>query len=102
MTEDEAEASEDPRRQEADFEFSLSYEVIPTIELKDNSGIKVTREVVEVDEEVDEQIGRDRRKRRPTRPRRARPRTATASPSITSARSTAKPSTAARTRTPNS
>ena len=58
MTEDEKEASEilDAKK---DFEFSLSYEVIPTIELKDNSKLKVVREVVEVpDDEVEEQVGR--------------------------------------------
>lgn len=56
MTEDQAEAEKILAGQ-ADFEFTLSYEVIPAIELKDNSGIAVTREVVEVDaEEVNEQI----------------------------------------------
>ena len=58
MTEDEAEADKILNAQ-ADFEFTLSYEVIPAIELKDVSGIKVTREVVEIPEsEVDEQIAR--------------------------------------------
>ena len=56
MTEDQAEAEKILNGQ-ADFEFTLSYEVIPAIELKDNSGIAVTREVVEVDaKEVDDQI----------------------------------------------
>ncbi|AOF90282.1 trigger factor [Sinorhizobium sp. RAC02] len=56
MTEDQAEA-EKILAAEADFEFTLSYEVIPAIELKDASGIAVTREVVEIDaSEVDEQI----------------------------------------------
>ncbi|CAK7256075.1 MULTISPECIES: trigger factor [unclassified Shinella] len=56
MTEDQAEAEKILAGQ-ADFEFTLSYEVIPAIDLKDNSGIAVTREVVEVDAaEVDEQI----------------------------------------------
>ncbi|OJF89934.1 trigger factor [Pararhizobium antarcticum] len=56
MTEDEAEA-EKILSAEADFEFTLAYEVIPAITLKDTSGIKVTREVVEIDEsEVTEQI----------------------------------------------
>ncbi|MGD9480996.1 UNVERIFIED_ORG: trigger factor [Roseateles sp. XES5] len=56
MTEDQAEA-EKILNGEADFEFTLSYEVIPAIALKDNSGIAVTREVVEIDaKEVDEQI----------------------------------------------
>jgi trigger factor len=56
MTEDQAEA-EKILAAEADFEFTLSYEVIPAIELKDASGIAVTREVVEIDaQEVDDQI----------------------------------------------
>ncbi len=56
MTEDEAEA-EKILSAEADFEFTLAYEVIPAITLKDTSGIKVTREVIEIDEsEVTEQI----------------------------------------------
>lgn len=56
MTEDEAEA-EKILNAEIDFEFSLSYEVIPAIELQPTNGIKVTREVVEVSEdEVNEQI----------------------------------------------
>jgi len=58
MTEDEAEANKilDAK---ADFEFSLDYEVIPPIELKDASGIKVTREIVDIpDEDVEEQVKR--------------------------------------------
>jgi len=56
MTEDEAEA-EKILSAEADLEFTLAYEVIPAIELKSNKGIKVLREVVEIDEaEVTEQI----------------------------------------------
>jgi trigger factor len=56
MTEDEAEA-EKILNAEIDFEFLLSYEVIPAIELQPTNGIKVTREVVEVSEdEVNEQI----------------------------------------------
>lgn len=56
MTEDEAEADKILSAQ-ADFEFTLSYEVIPPIELQPTSGIKVTREVVDVSEdEVTEQI----------------------------------------------
>lgn len=58
MTEDESEANQilDAK---ADFEFSLAYEVIPPIELKDASGIKVVREVVEIpDEDVEEQVKR--------------------------------------------
>ena len=58
MTEDEKEADKILNAQ-ADFEFTLSYEVIPAIELKDASGIKVIREVVEIPEsEVNEQIER--------------------------------------------
>ncbi|KQS74411.1 trigger factor [Rhizobium sp. Leaf384] len=58
MTEDEAEA-EKILSAEADFEFTLAYEVIPAIELKDVSGIKITREVVDIaDDEVTEQIMR--------------------------------------------
>ena len=58
MTEDEKEADKILNAQ-ADFEFTLSYEVIPAIELKDVSGIKVVREVVEIPEsEVNEQIER--------------------------------------------
>ncbi|OQP88059.1 trigger factor [Rhizobium rhizosphaerae] len=56
MTEDQAEA-EKILNAEADFEFTLNYEVIPSIELKDVSGISVTREVVAIDDkEVEEQI----------------------------------------------
>lgn len=56
MTEDEAEADK-ILNADADFEFTLAYEVIPAIELKDVSGIKVTREVVDIDDaEVTEQI----------------------------------------------
>ncbi|MCK3777630.1 trigger factor [Ensifer sesbaniae] len=56
MTEDETEANK-ILNAEADLEFTVAYEIIPAIELKDVSGIKVTREVVEIaDEEVNEQI----------------------------------------------
>ncbi|OBZ94101.1 trigger factor [Pararhizobium polonicum] len=56
MTENEAEADK-ILSAEADFEFTVAYEIIPAIELKDVSGIKVTREVVDIDEaEVTEQI----------------------------------------------
>ncbi|WP_429817093.1 trigger factor [Ensifer sp. B1-9] len=56
MTEDEAEANK-ILNAEADLEFTVAYEIIPAIELKDVSGIKVTREIVEIaDEEVNEQI----------------------------------------------
>jgi trigger factor len=58
MTEDEAEANEILNARK-DFEFSLAYEVIPPIELKDNTKISVTREVVDVPEaDVEEQVGR--------------------------------------------
>ena len=58
MTEDEKEA-EKVLAGDADFEFSLAYEVIPPIEVKDLSGIKVTRPVVEVpDADVEEQVMR--------------------------------------------
>ncbi len=56
MTEDKDEA-EKILAAEADFEFTLSYEVIPAIELKPVNGIKVIREVAEIGEdEVTEQI----------------------------------------------
>ncbi len=56
MTEDQAEAEKILAAQ-ADFEFTVAYEVIPAITLGDVSGIKVTREVVEIPEEdVTEQI----------------------------------------------
>ncbi|NMG39992.1 trigger factor [Chelativorans sp. ZYF759] len=58
MTEDEKEA-EKVLEGKADFEFSLDYEVIPAIELKDLSGIEVTRQVFDVpDADVDEQVNR--------------------------------------------
>ena len=56
MTEDEKEA-EKILAGGADFEFSLAYEVVPSIEIKDVSDIKVTRQVYDVPEtEVDEQV----------------------------------------------
>lgn len=56
MTEDEKEA-EKVLAGGADFEFSLEYEVLPPIELKDFSSIKVTRPVYDVpDEEVQKQV----------------------------------------------
>ncbi|MBB4347883.1 MULTISPECIES: trigger factor [Rhizobiaceae] len=56
MTEDQAEAEKILSAQ-ADLEFTLTYEVIPPIELKSTDKITVTREVVEIaDEEVNEQI----------------------------------------------
>lgn len=65
MTEDEAEA-EKVLAGEADFEFSLAYEVVPVIELKDNSKIKVTRQVLDVPEdEIEEQMQRVAESARP-------------------------------------
>ncbi len=58
MTEDEKEA-EKILAGGVDFEFSLNYEVIPPIEIKDVAGIEVTRPVYDVpDAEIDEQVGR--------------------------------------------
>lgn len=56
MTEDEKEA-EKILAGGADFEFSMAYEVIPAIELKDYSGIAVSRPVYDVPEdEVEKQV----------------------------------------------
>lgn len=56
MTEDEKEA-EKILSGGSDFEFSLDYEVIPSIELRDVTGIAVTRPVYDVpDEEIEEQV----------------------------------------------
>ncbi|MGP2492777.1 trigger factor [Mesorhizobium sp. PUT5] len=58
MTEDEKEA-EKILAGGADFEFSLNYEVIPAIEIKDFSDVKVTRPVYDVPEsEIEEQVKR--------------------------------------------
>lgn len=58
MTEDEKEA-EKVLAGNADFEFQLAYEVIPAIEIKDFSDIKVTRPVYDVPaDEVEEQVKR--------------------------------------------
>jgi trigger factor len=44
---------------ERDFAFSLAFEIIPTFELKDVSGVELTRHVVEItDAQVDEALGR--------------------------------------------
>ena len=44
---------------EGDLAFSLAFEVIPTFELKDVSGVELTRHVVEIaDAQVDEALGR--------------------------------------------
>jgi trigger factor len=56
MTEDEKEADQ-ILNGAADFEFTMSYEVIPAFDIADLSGVKVVREVVEVPaEEVEEQV----------------------------------------------
>lgn len=56
MTEDEKEA-EKVLAGDADFEFSLVYEILPPVELKDFSAIKVTRPVYDVpDDEVEKQV----------------------------------------------
>jgi trigger factor len=58
MTEDEKEA-EKVLEGQADFEFSLDYEVIPPIEIKDFSSIEITRPVYDVPEEdVELQVSR--------------------------------------------
>ncbi|MEF2072370.1 trigger factor [Consotaella aegiceratis] len=58
MTEDEAEA-EKVLSGQSDFRFTLSYEALPTFELKETDGIAVERPVVEIpDEEVEEQVKR--------------------------------------------
>jgi trigger factor len=58
MTEDEKEA-EKILAGGADFEFKLNYEVIPAIEIRDFSDIKVTRPVYDVpDSEIEEQVKR--------------------------------------------
>ena len=49
MTEDEKEA-EEILAGKKDFEFSLNYEVIPAIDLKEVSDIKVTRQVLDLPE----------------------------------------------------
>jgi len=58
MTEDEKEA-EKILNGGADFEFELTYEVIPTFEIQDVSTIKVTRPVYDVPEsEIEDQLKR--------------------------------------------
>ena len=58
MTEDEKQA-EKILSGGADFEFQLAYEVIPSIEIKDFSGIAVTRPVFDVPEaEIEDQVKR--------------------------------------------
>ncbi len=56
MTEDEKEA-EKILNGAADFEFSIAYEVIPAIEVKDFGGISITRPVYDVPaDEVEKQV----------------------------------------------
>ena len=58
MTEDAGEADKVLNGQ-SDFKFTLSYETLPEFELKETSGIKIERPVVEIaDEEVEEQVKR--------------------------------------------
>lgn len=58
MTEDETEA-EKVLKGESDFAFTVSYEALPTFELKETSGIKIERPVVEIaEDEVEEQVKR--------------------------------------------
>jgi len=58
MSEDEAEA-EKVLNGKGDFTFTLKYEVLPKIALKDVSGMEIEREIVEVPEkEVEEQLER--------------------------------------------
>ena len=58
MTEDEKEA-EEILAGKKDFEFSLNYEVIPAIDLKEVSDIKVTRQVLDLpEEEIEAQVER--------------------------------------------
>nr|WP_321456880.1 trigger factor [uncultured Cohaesibacter sp.] len=56
LTEDEAEAAQ-IMDGKADLEFSIIYEVLPTIEVADVSGVEIERPVVEVeDSEVEERL----------------------------------------------
>ena len=82
---------------EGDLAFSLAFEVIPTFELKDVSGVELTRHVVEIaDAQVDEALGRLTAQYKAWEPKDpARPPRATRSPSALSARSTARSLTAA-------
>ena len=72
MTEDEKEA-EKILSGAADFEFSLDYEVLPPIEEKDLSSIKITRLVYDVpSEEVEEQVQRVADSARPWEPKKGK------------------------------
>jgi trigger factor len=78
MSEDEKEA-EKVLAGDADFEFSIKYEVIPPIEVKDFSSIKITREVVDIpDEEVEEQVKRIAQSAATYEPKKGKAETATA------------------------
>lgn len=56
MTEDEGEANK-VLNGEIDFEFTVSYEILPKFELQPTDGLKVERPVVDIsDEEVEEQV----------------------------------------------
>lgn len=56
MSEDEAEA-EKVLKGEKDFKFTLSYETLPTFELKGTDSIKIERPIVEIaEDEVEEQV----------------------------------------------
>eukprot|EP01013_Petalomonas_cantuscygni_P011780 TRINITY_DN2538_c0_g5_i1.p1 TRINITY_DN2538_c0_g5~~TRINITY_DN2538_c0_g5_i1.p1 ORF type:complete len:536 (+),score=195.51 TRINITY_DN2538_c0_g5_i1:689-2296(+) len=56
MTEDEGEANK-VLNGEIDFEFTVSYEILPKFELQPTDGLKVERPVVEIsDDEVEEQV----------------------------------------------
>ena len=72
MTEDEKEA-EKVLSGNADFEFSLDYEVLPPIEEKDLSSISITRLVYDVPEsEVNEQVEQVANSARPWEPKKGK------------------------------
>ncbi len=72
MTEDEKEA-EKILAGGVDFEFQLAYEVIPPIEIKDFTGIKVTRQVFDVPEdEIQDQMKRVAESARSYEPRKGK------------------------------
>nr|WP_320142059.1 trigger factor [uncultured Cohaesibacter sp.] len=65
LTEDEAEAAKIMDGQ-ADLDFTIIYEVLPTIEVADVSGVEVERPVVDVEEsEVEERLGQIAESSRP-------------------------------------
>ncbi len=58
MTEDEGEA-EKVLAGKQDFRFKISYEMLPSIDLKETAGIRIERPVVEIpDDEVEDQVKR--------------------------------------------